>query len=450
MPMPTIASLRASSRARPVLTDAAIPERADVVVIGGGIAGLATARALRRHGLSVAVCEKGLIAAEQSSRAFGWICSTGLHPDKIPLAERSKTLWSTFAAEAGADRIGYRVCGLLHLCPTAGDLAAEQDWLDRAGELVPGARLLASSELAQLRVAGAGQLAGALFQPGDARVEPVLAAPALAEVARAEGVSLHETCAVRGLLHENGALAGVATERGPIACRQVVVAGGVWSRLFCGAQGIDVPQLPVHSSLMRTEGMDDAPDTCTATAEYGFRRDTLGGFVIGTTGGHRALVTRDSFALFFRFLPMLRDQWRHMKISLGTALLRDLLRPRRWRPDRPSPFEAERVLNPRPDVTVNLHTLRRLARTYPSLAAARVTEHWAGIIDATPDSLPVISETPVPGLFIHTGYSAYGLTMGLAGGEMLADLMTGREPTVDPTPFRLDRFAPGRKILPRL
>ena len=55
-----------------------------------------------------------------------------------------------------------------------------------------------------------------------------------------------------------------------------------------------------------------------------------------------------------------------------------------------------------------------------------------------------------PGLFVHTGYSAYGLTMGLAGGEMLADLMTGQPPKVDPSPFRLGRFAKGETIVPRL
>lgn len=426
----------------------ALPDRVDVVIVGAGVAGVAAAYQLAQSGRSVLVCEKGRIAGEQSSRAFGWICSLGLAPIKMELTQRSKLLWEELARKIGAAKLGYRRCGLMHLCHSEEDLAGEQQWLDSVTAYDVDARILSAAEAAALQPGNTGRYVGALYQASDARVEPELATAALAELASSQGVRIASPCAVRGFETRAGSIEAVVTEHGRIGCEQVVVAGGIWSRLFLGNAGIRLLQLPIHSSLVQISAVaGEGPQSCAAGHQYAFRRDERGGYVIGTPGGHRAQITLDSFRLFFSYLPVLKHEWGKMRVSFGKAFFEDYRRARSWPLDAQSPFEHERILDPVPDVATNLDTLARLAMDFPSLGSAAVERHWAGIIDATPDSLPVVSAIDeTPGLFVTTGYSAYGLTMALAGGELLADLMTGRTPRIDGRPYRHSRFTDGSKL----
>jgi len=85
------------------------------------------------------------------------------------------------------------------------------------------------------------------------------------------------------------------------------------------------------------------------------------------------------------------------------------------------------------------------SRTFPAFADIRVAGSWAGLIDVTPDALPVIDAvTRIPGFFIATGFSGHGFGIGPGSGRLMADLVVGDTPMVDPTPFRLDRFARAR------
>ena len=94
---------------------------------------------------------------------------------------------------------------------------------------------------------------GAIYTASDGRAEPGKAAPALAAAARRAGATILTGCAVRGLDVAAGRVAGVVTEKGRIACEQVVLAGGAWSRRFCGNLGIYLPQLMVVNSVAATE-----------------------------------------------------------------------------------------------------------------------------------------------------------------------------------------------------
>jgi len=88
-----------------------------------------------------------------------------------------------------------------------------------------------------------------------------------------------------------------------------------------------------------------------------------------------------------------------------------------------------------------------MAADFPAFKQARIVSQWAGMIDATPDSVPVISNVPdVPGLYLNTGYSAWGITLGLAGGQLLSDLITGQPPGVNAHPWRFERFTDGSAL----
>jgi len=432
-----------------------LPTAADVVIVGAGIAGISTAYWLAKAGLSVVVCEKGHIACEQSSRAFGWVASLGLDPLKMQLAEHSKRLWRELAQALGAEHLGYCESGLLHLCKNERALAQEQGWLDAVQAHQTDAHMLSARELKQHLPGCQSRFAGALFQPSDGRVEPEKATRRLAQAAVELGVTLLESCAVRGFELSAGRVSAVVTEHGRILCSQLVLAGGAWTRLFCGNASVELPQLAIHSSLLRIAPLGlSACQTPAANAfapGYAFRRTDDGGYVFGPSRGHRACITQDSFKLFFTFLPALRKQWRQLKLHFGRKFFDDLKIARHWTvdtaPDASSPFEQNRILNPAPDTALNLRTLGNMTADFPAFKHARIVSQWAGMIDATPDSVPVISNVPdTPGLYLNTGYSAWGITLGLAGGQLMSELITGSKPGVNAHPWRFERFTDGSSL----
>ena len=116
-------------------------------------------------------------------------------------------------------------------------------------------------------------------------------------------------------------------------------------------------------------------------------------------------------------------------------------------PDRPTVFERVRILDPEPDQALSAGALATVAQTFPALERATVAQHWAGMIDVTPDAVPVISPVDsVPGFFIATGFSGHGFGIGPGAGRLVADLISGDTPVADPAPFRLSRFLDGSKI----
>jgi glycine/D-amino acid oxidase-like deaminating enzyme len=101
----------------PVQSNVEVPARSDVIVVGGGIAGVSTALFLAQRGVSVTLCEKGRIGGEQSSRNWGWVRTMGRDPREIPLSIESLRLWRNMNAIVGAET-GYREAGIVYLCDT--------------------------------------------------------------------------------------------------------------------------------------------------------------------------------------------------------------------------------------------------------------------------------------------------------------------------------------------
>ena len=116
--------------------------------------------------------------------------------------------------------------------------------------------------------------------------------------------------------------------------------------------------------------------------------------------------------------------------------------PRRWRLDEVTPFERVRVLDPAPVPGILAEARANLARDFPGFASMRVADNWAGLMDATPDAVPVIGPVAaLPGLTLASGFSGHGFGIGPGAGRLAAEIATGTPPVVDPAPFRLERFA---------
>lgn len=429
------------SRALPVTTDPDLPERADAVIVGAGIAGICTALELAARGLSVLVCEKGVVAGEQSSRAFGWVTSHEQAPGMLPLVNLSKQLWAGMNEALGADT-SYRGEGLLQLCASDEEVAVNEAWLQAARAVGPtDAHMISGAKLAALLPGGSTrQWKAALHQPSDGGVDPPAATSVLARVARARGVRIVAGCAVRSIETQAGAVSAVVTERGAVRTSRVVVAGGAWSRLFLGNAGQNLPTLNVNLSMQRLSAVP-GPVGCGGLLETGWRREVGGTYSLGAavlTGP----ITLDSFLLFKAFKPVVDTMGDRFNVTLNADFFRSLWQARRWRADQVSPFERHRIVSPPPDEALLDRALLHLCEELPVFRQGHVIERWGGCLTVTPDFNPVISAVAaMPGLFLNTAH-AFGLTTGPAAGRLLAELITGAPPSVDATPFDLARFAP--------
>ncbi len=115
---------------------------------------------------------------------------------------------------------------------------------------------------------------------------------------------------------------------------------------------------------------------------------------------------------------------------------------RSWSLDQATPFEAVRVLDPAPREGVLAEARAALSRAFPAFAAMQVAQSWGGLMDVTPDAVPVIDRVAaLPGFFLATGFSGHGFGIGPGAGRLIADLVAGDAPVVDPAPFRFSRFA---------
>jgi glycine/D-amino acid oxidase-like deaminating enzyme len=432
-------------RVDPVASDETLPTRTGVVVIGGGIIGVCTAFSLAKKGVPVVVCEKGHIAGEQSSRNWGWVRKMGRDPREIPLAIEALRLWGDMNEAVGAET-GYRNCGIIYLCKTQEDLAKKTAWLEAAQPYQLDTRLITGAE-AKAKLPGlAGEWAGALYTESDGRGEPQMAAPAIAEAARRLGAGIVTQCAVRGIETKGGKISGVVTEKGRIACDVVVLAGGAWSSLFCGNNGIRLPQLKVLSSVMRTEPLSGAPETSASGGQFGFRKRLDGGYNIGGWSANVFDLTWDTFKFLSDFMPAIRTQRDNVRLRVGRGFIEDWQIPRHWSLDETSPFERVRTLDPEPYQPILDGAKQAIGGAFPAFKDVRIAESWGGMIDVTPDIVPVISGVDsMEGFFIATGFSGHGFGIAPGAGRLMADLVTGDTPAVDPSEYRFSRFTDGSR-----
>ncbi|HQR23496.1 MAG TPA: FAD-binding oxidoreductase [Steroidobacteraceae bacterium] len=123
--------------------------------------------------------------------------------------------------------------------------------------------------------------------------------------------------------------------------------------------------------------------------------------------------------------------------------------PARWDLDAPSPFERQRMLDPAPETGVLRQIRGELRQWFPEIADVPFVETWAGMIEASPDALPIICESDrLPGFHIATGFSGHGFGIGPGAGRFVADLVQGKADPTELAAFRLNRYFDGTPIRP--
>ncbi len=435
----------------PIAFSDPLPETADVVIVGGGIAGIATAYFLAKKGVSAVVCEKGRVAGEQSSRNWGWVRQQGRDWRELPVMMEANRIWQGLAQETGEKDLTFRKTGCFYLIESAAAAEKYDEWYATAKEYQLDTRMLSKDELKSRLPALEGEYAGAMVTESDGSAEPFVAVPALARAAQALGAAIAEDCAVRTLDVEAGRVTGVITEKGRIRTSQVVLAAGAWSTHFAANMGVNLPQLAVRSTVARTEAAPELFAGNVAGPGLCIRRRADGGYSVATGDLVEHYLSPGSFKYFAKFLKLLSASARDVRLRPGAPKHYPGAwgTPRRWTADEQSPFERMRVVNPEPSPTVVNRIKTRLPKTYPGLKDTKLAEAWAGMIDVTPDAVPTLGEEEqLGGLYYATGLSGHGFGIGPAIGRIMADLLTGRDPGHDVSGFRPGRFFDGSPIVP--
>ncbi|PNH96066.1 NAD(P)/FAD-dependent oxidoreductase [Vibrio diazotrophicus] len=423
-----------------IQTTDVIPESTSVVIIGGGIVGVSAALTLAERNIPVVLLEKGHIAGEQSSRNLGWIRKTNRHFDDVPLAQAADKLWAQMSQRVGRD-VGYKQAGIMFLSDSEEQLVMHESWLESVKSLELDSRMLTPTDVDTMVQGGKGKWLGGIYTPSDGRAEPAIATSAMAQAAVNKGAILVQNCAVRGLSRSAGKVTGVVTEQGEIRCEQVLLAGGAWSRRFLDNEGISLPTLPLICSVMRTKPMEGPTEIAVGASNFSFRKHQDGGFIITQRGALDAPLCLDHLLIGHRYLSQLKSQRSYLRVSLGNYFLKDLAISRRWDSGSSSPFEKVRTIDPLHNSGLNQEALTNLRKAWPAFDSAQIEEAWAGQIDVTPDSNPVIDRIKdIPGLTIATGFSGHGFGTGPAAGQLAADLVSGMNPILDPSPYRFDRL----------
>ena len=368
---------------------------AGVVVVGGGVIGCAVARELALRGFVVQLHDRGP-ADERASWAAAGMLSPQAEADAadpfLSLLLHSRELYRGFTAaverESGRPT-GYRDEGTLLVALTAADEAELRHrlaWQRQAGLAVewldPAAALLREPAVSPL-------LRGALHFPGDHQVDSRLLAAALREAARRAGVRMRQESAVGALLAEGRRIRGVRLEGGEeVEAEVVVVAGGVGSGMIEGLPRV-IPLRPIHGELVAVRTNPPLLRHVVDSPRVYLVPRSDGRLLIGATveeiGLHRRTTARGMYSLLAAAMELV-----------------------------------------------------------PDIGDARVVEQWSGLRPGTPDDRPILGIDPaMSGLVYATGHYRNGVLLAPATAAAVGDLLEGRAPATDLTPFAPDRFARG-------
>jgi D-amino-acid dehydrogenase len=415
-----------------------VSDAADVIVIGGGVIGTASALALAERGASVLLVERGEIASGASYGNAGWISPSHGMPLPAPgvigqalrwlfnpespfyvkprvdldlirwllgfmsaatakrahetmrvnreLTLASLALTEKLASTPGAE-FGFERRGLLMVCESAQGLDVAAHELATIRQLGGDGRALTADEVRTLEPRVRGQIAGGAYFPADAHLQPARLVAVLAERARARGARLETGHEVIAIERVGRRIARVVTTRGEFSAREVVLAGGAWSPVIAAPLGLRLPVQSAKGYSVTVRCPEDFGDTPLMLMEA------------------KVAVTPMGDTLRFA----------------GTLELAGL------------------------DLSLNLRRVRAILRAVerflPGVLAEPSIETWRGLRPLTPDDRPIIGRPrALENLIVATGHGMNGISQGLMTGQLVAELATGARPSLDLAPFRPDRF----------
>lgn len=368
-----------------------------VLVIGGGISGTATAYELARRGIRVTLVEQGDLHSMASGWSLAGVRQSGRHPAELPLAHAAVRRWEQLAEELGHD-VEYRQHGNLRIALTEDDLSGVKQVVDDGIAAGISMEYLEGSEAVRaIAPTMTEDVVGASFCPTDGHANNELAVRAFADAAMRHGAMIRTNTRVLSLLVDHECVTGVQTIDGPMFADTVVMAAGIYTPHLLEPLGLTLPIDPVLCPVVQTEAVEP-----------------MLAQVIGVVGG--TFAGRQEASGRFRFT--------------GASL--------------PWPESFHTQTNTAPALQQLQETIADGSTILPALNNVRIHRTWGGLIDHTPDVIPVLDKVPThEGLVVGAGFSGHGFCLGPITGEILADLATTGTTDHPIDAFQLDRFQHG-------
>ena len=365
--------------------------RAEIVVIGGGVSGLSSAYFLAKAGKDVVVVEKGMVGGEASGRNGGMISERTDEPALIPLAVESVRLWATLD-----DELGYPTefihQGRIQVAVSEeemGDIFTEHDHALRHGISV---EQLDPSEISDMVPGISARTLGGLFFANGGHANPQRAVQAFAWAFQDLGGRLHQNTAVTSINVEDNKVTSVETTAGDIAADFVVAAAGPQTALLADMVGVHVPVAPARVEIIATAPLEPLFDIAlVGNGLYG-RQAARGNLLFGG-GAH---------------------EW------IDVGLISDPAKP---------------------NTPLIRNIARRLAELLPAVADVPVIRSWAGIVEQAPDYMPIIDIPDSPSNYIVVTASAHGFGIAPATGKVVSDLVLHGKSDIDISGLTLNRFS---------
>jgi sarcosine oxidase subunit beta len=362
---------------------------ADVIVIGGGIAGTSIALRLAEKGRKVILLEKGRVGEEASGRNGGGVRQQDRRPEELPLAMAAIKFWEGMQDELGCD-VGYRQGGNLMIARSERQLESLIQIKDRELAMGLHVEMLSPEETLSITpsLAGNFEIFGSKYCPSDGTANPLLVVKAISRLARSIGVRIKEHEPVRKLMRSDEKVTAAITDNGAYRSPVFVLAAGPWARSLCNTIGFDLPITVRKSRLMVTEPLPHAVDQFVILDKLYYRQTLEGNIHIGGLSPHGA-EDFDKSVLFKDFVEVF--QW--------------------------------------------------LPRNLPFFRNVNIIRAFAGLTQNTADTVAILDKAPgLENLFLAVGFSGHGFCLGPIVGKLIAEWIVDGRSSIDLSKLRLNRF----------
>ncbi|NRQ35449.1 GcvT family protein [Nonomuraea sp. NN258] len=382
----------------------ALPSRAQVVVIGGGIVGCSVAYHLAELGWTdVVVLEQGQLSCGTTWHAAGLVGQLRSTESMTRLIQYSTDLYARLEAETGFGT-GWKQCGSVSVARTPERMTQLRRTAAAARNYGITAEIITPREAGELwPVMRTDDLVGGVWLPGDGKANPSDLTQALARGAQRRGVRVLERVRVTGVTVKDGAVAGVRTSAGDIETEILVNCAGQWAKELGRMAGVTVPLHSAEHFYVVTEQIEGVRPSLPVLRDpdgYAYFKEEVGGLVVGGFEPDAKPWGMDGIPYPFEF-QLLEEDWDQFAIIMENAVQR-----------------------------------------VPALESTGVRMFYNGPESFTPDNMFLLGEAPeVRGFFVGAGFNSAGIASAGGAGRALAEWIVNGSPTSDLWPADLRRFA---------
>jgi heterotetrameric sarcosine oxidase gamma subunit len=385
---------------------AELPDRAHIVIIGGGVIGTSVAYHLTKLGLTdVVLLEQGQLSSGTTWHAAGLVGQLRASESATRLVQYSTQLYAELENETGLSA-GYKQCGGVTVARTEDRMIQLRRTAANAAAFNMECELLTPEQaLGHYPVMRVDDLVGAIWLPADGKANPTDLTFALAKGARMRGTRVIEKTRATAILSHNGRVTGVRTDKGDVEAEIVVNCAGQWAKQVGTMAGVNVPLHSAEHFYVVTEHIDGVHPDLPILRDpdgYTYFKEEVGGLVIGGFEPEaKPWVSPDDIPYPFEF-QLLNEDWDHFEILMNNALLR-----------------------------------------IPALDVTGVKKFYNGPESFTPDNQFILGEAPeLDNFFVGAGFNSVGIATAGGAGRALAEWIVNGAPTSDLTGVDIRRFGP--------